>query len=121
MALILVVDDDEDVRNLLEQYLSLAGYDVKVAEDAIVAGSMVLEETPNLIILDVNMPYMNGFEFAQALNDDVNIPYIPIVFLTASDSGHEKAMALGAVAYHQKPISAPRLMELVQRYVRVDG
>lgn len=121
MALILVVDDDEDIRHLLEQYLSLAGYEVKVAEDAIEAGRIVLESTPNLIILDVNMPYMSGFEFAQALNDDVDIPYIPIIFLTASGSGQEKAMALGAVAYHQKPISAPRLMELVGRYVREDG
>ena len=82
MALILVVDDDEDIRNLLHQYLSYAGYDVWVAEDAIAAGRLIVRRPPDLMILDVTMPYMDGFEFAEALKGDLSLPYIPIIFLT---------------------------------------
>lgn len=121
MALILVVDDDEDVRNVLRRFLSSAGYDVLVAEDAVVAGHLIASGAPDLMILDVNMPYMDGFEFAQALRDDESIPYIPIIFLTSREDGYERAMALGAVAYQLKPISAPGLMVLVKEHLPIDG
>src|SRR4051812_5253587 len=114
MALILVVDDDEDVRNMMKRYLSAAGYDVLLAEDAIVAGHLIVQGAPDLMVLDVDMPYLNGFEFAQALKDDDTIPFIPIIFLTSRDDGYQRAMALGAVAYLQKPASKQRLLETVE-------
>src|ERR1051326_6828216 len=62
-ATILVVDDDANVRELLKLHLSAAGYEVHVAADAIAAGYLVLRSPPNLLICDVNMPHMDGFEF----------------------------------------------------------
>src|ERR1043165_2686121 len=110
MANVLVVDDDEDIRSLLRKSLHEAGYDVLVAEDAIVGGKMIVERAPDLMILDVNMPYMNGFEFAEAIKFDPDIPYFPVVFLTVRNDGRDRAQALGAVAYLEKPLT-PRSEE----------
>ena len=67
MATILVMDDDAYMRELMGLHLSNAGYDVLVAEDAIVAGHLVVEKSPDLILADIEMPFMDGLEFVQAL------------------------------------------------------
>src|SRR5260221_89112 len=82
-ASILVVDDDESMRELLRLHLTAAGYDVQVAEDAIAAGYMVLRSPPDLIISDVNMPHLDGFEFIEALKADKSLPEIPLSVLTS--------------------------------------
>jgi CheY-like chemotaxis protein len=120
VANILVVDDDEDIRSLLRKHLHQAGYDVLVAEDAIVAGKLIAEKAPDLMILDINMPYMDGLEFAEALRFDPDIPYIPIIFLTIREDGYQRAMAVGALAYLEKPVSPPDLIKLIQQYVPAD-
>ena len=120
MATILVVDDDESMRLLLRGYLLMAGYDVLVAEDAIVAGHLILRGAPDLMILDINMPYMDGFEFARALKADPTVPFIPIIFLTVRTDGFDRAMELGAVAYVMKPISPHDLVATVKRHVPPD-
>ncbi len=117
MATVLVVDDDESVRDLVRRYLTNAGYDVVAAEDAIVAGHLVVGGAPDLIVLDVNMPYMDGFEFTAALNADDTIPFIPIIFLTARDEGYDRAMELGAVGYINKPVDAHALVSLVRQHL----
>src|SRR5690348_4573396 len=96
-ATILVVDDDESMRDLLRLHLSSAGYDVQVAEDAITAGYMVLKTPPDLIISDVNMPHLDGFEFIQALKADRTVPDIPVIFLTSVEEGDYRGKSLGAV------------------------
>jgi len=120
MANVLVVDDDEDIRTLLRESLQQAGYEVLVAEDAIVAGKMVVERPPDLMILDVNLPYMDGFQFAEAIKFDADIPYFPVVFLTARGDGRDRAQALGAVAFIEKPITAQKVVAVVRRYVPPD-
>ncbi|MDA8109384.1 MAG: response regulator [Betaproteobacteria bacterium] len=116
-ASILVVDDDESIRELLRLHLRSAGYDVQVAEDAIVAGHMVLERRPDLIITDVNMPYMDGFEFVAALKADKTIPDIPVIFLSSIEDGESRGKELGAVGYVTKPVRADRLLALVAKHV----
>jgi DNA-binding response OmpR family regulator len=120
MATVLVVDDDEDIRSLLRKHLYEAGYDVLVAEDAIVAGKLIVERAPDLLILDVNMPYMDGFQFAEAIKFDPDIPYFPVVFLTVRDDGRDRARALGAVAYVEKPVIPSQVVEIVRQYLRPD-
>jgi two-component system chemotaxis response regulator CheY len=114
---ILVVDDDESLRELLRMHLSNAGYDVAVAADAIAAGYMVLSGAPDLIISDVNMPHMSGFEFISALKSDRSIPNIPVIFLTSDEEGDARGKELGAVGYLTKPVRADRLLTLVAKHI----
>jgi CheY-like chemotaxis protein len=117
MATILVVDDDQSIRDLLRMHLSAAGYEVHVAEDAIAAGYLVLRSPPDLIISDVHMPHMDGFEFIAALKADSTVPKIPVIFLTSNDEGDDRGRQLGAVGYVTKPVRADRLLALVAQHV----
>ena len=116
-ASILIVDDDESIRELLRLHLSAAGYEVNVAADAIAAGYMVLRGAPDLIITDVSMPHMDGFEFIAALKADKALPYIPVIFLTSMEEGDHRGKELGAVGYITKPVRADRLLALVAQHV----
>jgi two-component system, chemotaxis family, chemotaxis protein CheY len=116
-ATILVVDDDESIRELLRLHLASAGYEVHVAADAISAGYMVLRSAPDLIITDITMPHMDGFEFVAALKSDKSLPYIPVIFLTSVEDGDFRGKELGAVGYVTKPVRADRLLELVAEHV----
>ena len=116
-ARILVVDDDESIRELLRLHLSSAGYEVQVAEDAIAAGYLVLKGPPDLIITDINMPHMDGFEFIAALKSDRSLPRIPVIFLTSMEDGDSRGRELGAVGYVTKPVRSDRLLALVAQHV----
>jgi len=116
-ASILVVDDDESIRELLRLHLSAAGYEVQVAADAIVAGYLVLRSPPDLIISDVNMPHMDGFEFVAALKAHKTLPQIPVIFLTSVEEGDYRGKSLGAVGYLTKPVRADHLLTLVAKHV----
>jgi two-component system chemotaxis response regulator CheY len=116
-ARILVVDDDEGIRDLLRMHLTSAGYEVQVAADAIAAGYIVLQSPPDLIITDVTMPHMDGFEFVAALKADTSLPRIPVIFLTSVDDGDSRSRELGAVGYVTKPVRADRLLSLVAQHV----
>ena len=116
-ATILIVDDDQSIRELLSLHLSAAGYEVRVAADAIAAGYMVLRSPPDLIISDVNMPHMDGFEFIAALRSDSTLPHIPVIFLTTAEEGDQRGKELGAVGYITKPVRSDRLLALVAQHV----
>jgi two-component system chemotaxis response regulator CheY len=116
-ASILIVEDDESIRDLLRLHLAAAGYEVHVAEDAIAAGYMVLRSPPDLIITDINMPHMDGFEFIAALKADRSLPKIPVIFLTSMEDGDLRGKELGAVGYITKPVRADRLLSLVAQHV----
>lgn len=116
-ATILIIDDDEGIRELLRLHLSSAGYSVNVAEDGIAGGYAVLRGRPDLIICDVNMPHMDGFEFLAALRADKTIPDIPVIFLTSVEEGDHRGKELGAVGYLTKPVRADRLLTIVAQHV----
>jgi len=116
-ATILVIDDDESMRDLLRLHLTAAGYEVQVAEDAIAAGYMVLRGAPDMIICDVNMPHLDGFEFIEALRADKTLPHMPVIFLTSVEEGDSRGKALGAVGYITKPVRADKLLALVAQHV----
>jgi CheY-like chemotaxis protein len=112
-ASILIVDDEEIMRRLLELHLANAGYDVWTAEDPVAAAHIIVKRKPDLLILDVEMPYMNGYEFLAALKADPQTQSIPVVFLTTRDDVADQAPKLGAAAYLTKPVMATRLLEVV--------
>jgi CheY-like chemotaxis protein len=116
-ANILVVDDDPNVRELMRLHLGSAGYEVQAAQDAIAAGYLVLRRPPDLIICDVNMPHMDGFEFVAALKADKSLPPIPVIFLTTEEEGDQRGKDLGAVGYLTKPVRSDRLLAMVAQHV----
>ena len=116
-AKILVVDDDSSLLDLLRMHLASAGYEVRTAADAISAGYQVLKDPPDLILSDVNMPHMDGFEFVAALRADKTLPYIPVIFLTSVEEGDVRGKELGAVGYLTKPVRADRLLAMVAQHV----
>ena len=113
---ILVVDDDQSLRELLRLHLSSAGYEVSTAADGIEAGYAVLKSPPDLIITDVNMPNMDGYAFVEALKADKTLPKIPVIFLTSMDD-FERGRELGAVGYITKPVRADRLLAVVAEHI----
>lgn len=117
MATILVVDDDENLRELLRLHLTSAGYDVEVAKDAIAAGYFLLRNRPDLILCDVTMPHLDGFDFIAAVKADPLLRNIPVVFLTSIREGSARGRELGAVGYLVKPVRADSLLALVARHV----
>jgi DNA-binding response OmpR family regulator len=111
---ILVVDDETAVRELLKLHLAGAGYDVQVAGDAIVAGRSVMQTPPDLMIVDVAMPYLDGVDFVAALKADATMPQATVVFMSGNAEVLDRARALGAPCL-KKPFSADELLGVVRR------
>jgi len=117
---ILVVDDDRMMRELLELHLTAAGYNVALAEDAVVAGRMFLASTPDLLLIDINMPYMSGLDFVATLFADATVPMIPVVFMTAHEHFTRHTDELGADSLI-KPILKGVLLATVARNLDAKG
>jgi CheY-like chemotaxis protein len=113
---ILVVEDDESMRELLRLHLSSAGYAVEIAEDAIAAGYAVLKAAPDLIVCDVAMPHMDGFELVAALRADKALPKVPVIFLT-SDADEGRARELAPSEFLMKPVRLEALLAAVTRHL----
>jgi len=111
---VLIVDDEEIMRDLLRLHLTTHGYDVLLAEDPVAAGHLVVKEKPDLILVDVDMPYMNGYEFVAALKADPATRHLPVVFLTTDEDVADHASRLGASAYLNKPVTTTRLLEVLE-------
>jgi signal transduction histidine kinase/DNA-binding response OmpR family regulator len=109
---VLVVDDDPNIRSLLRQELSDAGYSVRLAEDGRKALTLIREETPGLVILDVMMPEMNGFDVAAVLKNDPATMDIPIIILSILED-KERGFRLGVDRYLTKPIDTASLFHEV--------
>jgi DNA-binding response OmpR family regulator len=111
MGKILVVDDDQGTTKLLELVLSKEGYDVITINNGIDALPTVLTHSPNLILLDLVMPSMDGFEVCKNVRTKAQFAYIPIIFFTSVSDVEKKVMAfgLGANDYIVKPIHPQEL------------
>jgi two-component system, OmpR family, phosphate regulon response regulator PhoB len=113
-ATILIVEDQPSIAELMELHLRAAGYTVAVAEDAIVAGRMILGARPDLLLVDVSLPYMSGHDFVATLLADQTIPHIPVIFITGDQTFGPRAALLGAGVI-TKPCEAGTLVALVER------
>ncbi|GMT50050.1 MAG: hypothetical protein IEMM0008_1589 [bacterium] len=107
---ILVVDDDAHIRNLLKQELESVDYHVKEAENGLEAISQVKSERPDLIILDIKMPVMNGFDAAAVLKNNPFTMDIPIIILSIVED-KERGYRLGVDRYFTKPIDTEKLIK----------
>lgn len=111
---ILVIDDDVSMRELMKLHLANAGHSVVVAEDAVVAGRTLLRWTPDVILLDVELPFLSGIEFAATLVADTTMPAIPIILISAHEYFAGKADALG-LHFLLKPFTKAELLQAVAR------
>jgi len=114
MAKILIVDDDVSATELIKKLLSLEGFETTAVNDSTKAIEVTGSIKPDLILLDLMMPDINGFELCEILQKDPNFSQIPIIILTALDDSKSRAAALnaGAKDYITKPF---RSKELAQR------
>ena len=105
---ILVVDDDRTTRKILGLYLKSKGYDVEYAENGLDAMEKLGTVNVNLVMTDLNMPYMDGLELIRTIKADENFRELPILMVTteADDVEKRKAMEAGADGYLIKPVSA---------------
>ena len=113
MAKILLVEDNELNRDMLSRRLIRRGFDVVVAVDGGEGVAMAVSESPDLILLDMSLPVMNGWDVAQTLKADSGTRQIPIIALTAHAMGgdREKALAAGCDEYDTKPVEFKRLLQ----------
>ena len=116
-AAILVVDDDECARELLYLHLCDAGYEVLLAEDAIIAGHILLERRVALLVTDIEMPFMDGLDFVQAIRNDPSVSSMPVIFVSSRWEHEGRARELGAVAFLRKPVLAGQLLATVTEHV----
>jgi len=116
---VLVVDDDPLVVRVLQEPLKQAGYEVEVASHGLEALQKVKEKRPDLIILDILMPLMDGFKVARFLKFDKRFKDIPIIVLTSRATEGERKMGekVGANEFLYKPFRLPHVLDVVQRYL----
>ena len=110
---ILVVGHERCLRELLRIHLRNAGYEVDTAEDAVAALKTMLRQPPGLVIVDIDMPYVNGLDFVSTLKADPDVAHIPVVFLTERDDMEDAAGKAGGVSCLKTPLFADRLLSAV--------
>jgi len=122
MKRILIADDKATSRELVRTVLEKCGYSVSEASDGIEALRAARELLPDLIILDLHMPGMDGFGVVQELRRDENFAAVPVMALTASamQGDRERALLAGFNGYIAKPISLAALRAEVERLLRQD-
>jgi DNA-binding response OmpR family regulator len=116
LPIILAADDDEDILELVTFRLERSGYTVLQARDGEEALQLALEKKPDLAVLDVMMPKMDGFELTRRLRAEESTSRIPIILLTAraQDSDLQQGFDVGADDYIRKPFSPQELRARVQ-------
>lgn len=112
---ILVVDDDRELRAMVSLMLERAGYKVRTARNGREALEEVSRVMPDLIILDMQMPVMTGWEFARHFHSSFD-SRAPIVVLTASETAHERGAEVGAREWIRKPFDVPTLLSAVRSH-----
>lgn len=115
MPKILIVEDNEMNRDMLSRRLERRGFVVVMAEDGAQGVDLARSERPDLILMDMSLPVMDGWTATRAIKDDAELAAIPVIALTAHamDGDREKAMAAGCDDYDTKPIELPRLLEKI--------
>jgi CheY-like chemotaxis protein len=116
MAKILIAEDERDIRDLVAFTLRFAGHEVVAVENGAEAVEAAPIEMPDLILMDVRMPRMTGYEACQHIKADVRVQHIPVVFLSAKgqDSEIQAGIDAGASEYLLKPFAPLELTEKVR-------
>ena len=120
MPKILLVEDNEENRDALSRRLERRGYEVIMATDGKKGLAMAQSESPDVILLDMNLPEIDGWEVARTLKDSETTRKIPIIALTAHamSGDREKAIGAGCDDYHTKPAELTKLLVQIQAILK---
>jgi twitching motility two-component system response regulator PilH len=121
MTTVLVVDDSPTVRELVSVHLKQQGITVVEAFDGLDATEKIKVSVPDLVITDVVMPRMNGYELCRWVKNNVKNKTVPVIMCTTKSEEFDKywGMKQGADAYVTKPYNPPELIEIVKRLIRM--
>ncbi len=116
---ILLIDDDPELLELLSRFLKTEGYQISLAASGKVGLWLAQSVLPDLIILDIQMPNMDGFEVCRRLRENQNLTHIPIIFLSAhgKEENKVKAFSLGGTEFLQKPVSKELFLNTVRAHL----
>lgn len=117
---VLVIEDDAPLRRMITRFLGAAGYDICEAADGAAGLAMAREQRPDLVLLDLMMPGLDGWQVLQRLKGEAETAGLPVIVLTASvgASLSERALRLGAARYLVKPLDTRILVETVDLLLR---
>jgi two-component system, cell cycle response regulator DivK len=116
MPKLLLVEDNEMNRDMLSRRLARKGYEVIIAVDGAAGVNLARTENPDLILMDMTLPVMNGWDATRALKGDDKTRAIPVIALTALAmvGDREKALEAGCDDYDTKPVELPRLLDKIE-------
>jgi CheY-like chemotaxis protein len=119
MAKILLVEDNEMNLDMLSRRLERRGYEILIAMDGAQGVKVASEQQPDLILMDMSLPVMDGWEATRRIKSDSATKNIPVIALTAHAiaGDREKALAVGCDEYESKPVKFPRLLEKIEQFL----
>lgn len=117
MKKILLIEDTDEIRENVTEFLELRNYDIIAAENGEEGFSLALQHCPDVIVCDIKMPKMDGFELLQVLRANDKTAAIPFVFISASaqKSDIQKGRMSGAAAYLTKPFASEDLIRIIEQ------
>jgi len=123
MAKILLIEDNEMNRDMLSRRLERRGYQVVMAEDGAVGVAMAKSETPDIILMDMSLPIVDGWEATRQIKAAPETQGIPVIALTAHAMAgdEEKALAAGCNDYETKPVDLPKLLAKIDALLQSKG
>jgi DNA-binding response OmpR family regulator len=113
---ILVIDDDHEVTEIIKSFLSGAGFEVLVENSPVMGVEKAKTFRPDLILLDLMMPVMDGYEVCSSIKKDIMLSSIPVLLLTGKDKNEDggRGFRCGADLFIKKPFSCERLLQMVR-------
>ncbi|MNM76555.1 Gliding motility regulatory protein [compost metagenome] len=122
-TLVMVVDDSVTVRKVTSRLLERNGMNVVTAKDGVDAIAQLQEHKPDIMLLDIEMPRMDGFEVATLVRHDEHLKDLPIIMITSrtGEKHRDRALAIGVNQYLGKPYQESELLECIQRLVKTHG
>ena len=111
---VLIVDDDDSIRAMLTQFFIDEGFDVVAAENGLHGVSVAVATRPDVVVLDMGLPLLDGSGFAREWREQKGAPDVPIVAISGQPFGEAMAREIGAVIFYDKPLDLVRLARSVR-------
>jgi CheY-like chemotaxis protein len=115
---VLIVEDNEDYRNLIDFFLKLKGFEVVIASDGLEGIELAKSENPQIILMDLNLPILDGWEATRIITQNESTSHIPIIAVSANckNNSTNDILQAGAVGCIQKPVDIESLPDLILSY-----